>query len=101
MRYISESDATEQYDNLLDEVYGEITVSGITWDASRILAEMDPTAYWLGMNDWLDSEDLTTDESEADPEDEEDDDECLGECRGHEDSDRKGSFCDDDEPEED
>jgi hypothetical protein len=68
MRYISESDATERYNDFLDSLHGEVVLdreSGLYWDASRILAEMDPIAYRSGMNDWLDSESLTTDDSEA------------------------------------
>lgn len=72
-KYITESDATEQYNQMLDEIYGEITVAGITWDASRVLAELDPIAYEVGMNDWLDSEGLTTIEDEADVESEDED----------------------------
>lgn len=68
MRYIEESTATERYNDFLDEIYGEVVLNrdgGLYWQASRVVAEMDPTAYRCGMNDWLDSEDLTTDADEA------------------------------------
>lgn len=78
MKYITEYDANNQYDEFLDEMYGEIVVNydaGLSWQASRVVKEMDPTAYRCGLNDWLDSADLTTDESEADlEEDEEEED---------------------------
>ncbi len=34
---------------------------------------MDPVAYRCWFNDWMDSQDLTTDESEADEEESQDD----------------------------
>lgn len=47
-------DYTNQYDEMLDEVNGEFM--GV--QASRILKEMDPTAYRCGLNDYVDSLDL-------------------------------------------
>lgn len=71
LRYIDESDAVEAYESLLDED-GPVTVAGIQFYPSEILRELDPTAYRCGMNDYLDSMDLTTDADEADPEEDED-----------------------------
>lgn len=68
MRYISEQDATDRYNDFLDEIYGEVVLNpdnGLNWPAHRVILELDPTAHRCGMNDWLDSEDLTTDEDEA------------------------------------
>lgn len=61
-KYISESDATDLYDEMLDECYPD-QVGNLL--ASRILRECDPTQYWCGFNDWLDGMELTTDETEA------------------------------------
>jgi len=61
-QYIDESEAYEQYDNMLDECYPD-QVMGIP--ASRILKKCDPIAYSCGFDDWLDSCELTIDETEA------------------------------------
>jgi len=67
MEYIDENDAYIRYDDMLDELYGVVRFdSQLSWDASQVLKEMDEIAYHTGFNDWLDSEGLTTDESEAD-----------------------------------
>ena len=44
------------WDDLLDEVYGEVEVCGYTYCASRVLALVDEVAYNCGKNDWLDGE---------------------------------------------
>lgn len=62
--YIDESDAQQQYDDLLDELY-PVEIGGMSFCASRVLKELDPIAYNCGFSDWLDANDLTTDESEA------------------------------------
>ena len=40
---------------MLDECYGTISVAGMEYDTSRALYELDPIAYRVGFNDWLDS----------------------------------------------
>lgn len=70
MKYVPEYEALDQYDELLDEIYGEIDVCGYSMDAYRVLKEMDPIAYREGFLNWLDANDLTTDEDEADEGDE-------------------------------
>lgn len=50
---ISEADVYDRYDDMLDEVHGEF----MGYAASRILKEVDPTAYRVGFSDWADSED--------------------------------------------
>ena len=44
------------WDDLLDEVCGEVEVCGYTYYASRVLALVDEVAYRYGKNDWLDGE---------------------------------------------
>lgn len=61
-QFITESDAQDLYDEMLDECYPD-QVGNLL--ASRILRECDPTQYWCGYNDWLDGMGLTTEESEA------------------------------------
>ena len=60
--YIDESEAYQQYDEMLDECYPD-QVMGIT--ASVILKKCDPIAYSCGFDDWLDSCELTIDEQEG------------------------------------
>jgi len=68
MKYIDEADAYALFDEGLDE-YGPVQVAGYTFDPSRVLKELDPIAYHQGFLDWLDMDDLTTDEDEADYDD--------------------------------
>lgn len=44
------------WDDLLDEVWGEVEVCGYTYCASRALKKLDEVAYNCGKNDWLDGE---------------------------------------------
>jgi hypothetical protein len=45
----------DEYDDVLDDSYGEIDVCGIKYSASHLLKEVDPIAYSCGMNDFNDS----------------------------------------------
>ena len=74
MKYLSEYKALNLYDDMLDECYEEIKIGSLTYLPSQVLKEVDPIAYRCGFIDWLDSENLTTDEDEAD-EDEADEEE--------------------------
>ncbi|MFA5307544.1 MAG: hypothetical protein WC365_08905 [Candidatus Babeliales bacterium] len=42
----------EEYDDQLNDIYGEIDVCGYKWPASFVLHEVDPTAYNCGKNDF-------------------------------------------------
>lgn len=44
-----------QYDEWLDEVCGPVNIGSLTYEASMVLKEVDPTAYRCGMNDYADS----------------------------------------------
>lgn len=68
MKYIEEYDAKEQFDLMLDDVYGMVSIAGHEYETSYALKELDPIAYRLYFLDWLDSEELTTDIDEADEE---------------------------------
>jgi hypothetical protein len=50
---ITEAQAYELYDEMLDECYPMVDVCGYTYDPSRALKELDPIAYRCGFNDWL------------------------------------------------
>ena len=59
--YIDEAEALELYDQMLDECYPE--VFGLL--PSRILSECDPIQYNCGFSDWLDANEYTINEDEA------------------------------------
>jgi len=43
---------TDYYDEMLDDIYGEIEICGITYSASVALYRVDEIAYRVGMNDY-------------------------------------------------
>ena len=47
--------AEHNYDNELDETYQDYEIMGLSFSASQVLKECDPTAYRCGMNDLVDS----------------------------------------------
>lgn len=55
---ISEADALTRYDEMLDEIHESVKCGYLEWGMSRVLKEMDPTAYRCGFSDWMDSEGL-------------------------------------------
>lgn len=60
------SEAIEAYDESLDEINGSFEIGYLTFDASRVLRELDPIAYRVGFFDWADAEDIDTDDLEDD-----------------------------------
>ena len=44
----------EMYDEFLDEIYGEIKIGYLTFNASDIVKELDPIAYQTGFSDYED-----------------------------------------------
>jgi len=52
---LSDDDLREQYDEMLDEVYGEIKIGTLTFSPSRVLRELDETAYRIGLYEYEDS----------------------------------------------
>ena len=66
MKYIHEHEAEAHYNELIDEWNPIIKIFGVEYLPSHALKELDPIAYNCGFTDWLDAENLTTDESEAD-----------------------------------
>lgn len=53
--YIVENMDDEYYDDMLDEIYGEINICGYNYYASNALARIDPVAYRCGYVDFCDS----------------------------------------------
>ena len=57
--YNTVQDALTAYDDMLDECHPDQIMD---IQASRILREIDPTAYRCGFHDWLDADGIDTDE---------------------------------------
>jgi len=59
-RLITEAEALEMYEEMLDDCEGPVELCGMTYSASNVLREIDPVAYRCGFNDYVDS--LTDDD---------------------------------------
>ena len=59
-RLITEAEALEMYEEMLDDCEGPVELCGMTYSASYVLREVDPVAYRCGFNDYVDS--LTDDD---------------------------------------
>ncbi|MGB0971180.1 MAG: hypothetical protein ACPGVG_09495 [Mycobacterium sp.] len=53
---ISDYELHERYDEMLDAIYGDAAIGGMTYSTARALKEVDPIAYRVGFGDWVDSE---------------------------------------------
>lgn len=53
---LSEYELAGMYDDMLDDVYGDVEIAGLTYSTSHALKEVDPIAYRVGFSDWLDAE---------------------------------------------
>ena len=42
----------DEFDDLLDDLYGEVVVAGMRYAASDVLANVDPIAYRVMLSDW-------------------------------------------------
>lgn len=69
---LEDDDLDVRYKDMLDEVYGDFMDS---YPASRVLEDVDPIAYRVGFNDWLDSELSNGTITDEEPEDFDEDDE--------------------------
>lgn len=56
MSKLSEQDLHDKYDEMLDECGGTIKIGSLEYPASTTLEAVDPIAYRVGFNDWLDGE---------------------------------------------
>jgi hypothetical protein len=74
-RLVTEAEALEMYEEMLDDCEGPVELCGMTYSASHVLREVDPVAYRCGFNDYVDSltdddifvEGLTEDENDGQP----------------------------------
>ena len=48
----SEYEIEQAYNEMLDDVYGMVTVAGYQYETSRLLKEVDPIAYSVGLSDF-------------------------------------------------
>ena len=51
---LTEYEFLEQYSDMLDECYPDVTIGYGTYTASAILRECDPIAYRVGASDYAD-----------------------------------------------
>lgn len=52
---VTESEALDQYNEMLDDCYPPVNVCGYEYDPSRALKELDPIAYRVGFSDYCSS----------------------------------------------
>lgn len=64
-------DYEDQYCDSIDEM-GDVVIGSLTYQASRVLKEIDPIAYSCGLNDFVDSLELNPDDLEEELEELED-----------------------------
>lgn len=50
----SEHLSHDEYDDMLDEVYGDCNIAGMSYSTSKALKDVDTVAYNVGFNDWVD-----------------------------------------------
>jgi hypothetical protein len=57
MRYevITERQADERYEELLNECYPVVRIGGLTFDPAEIVKTLDPIAYDIGLSEFYDS----------------------------------------------
>lgn len=53
---LTDDELHRRYDDMLDEVYGEIKFGELTFWPSGIIRELDPIAYRCGFGDFIDFE---------------------------------------------
>jgi len=49
---LTDYEMEQRYIEMLDEVYGVVTVAGYQYETSRLLKEVDPIAYRVGPADY-------------------------------------------------
>lgn len=53
---LTEEEAYERYDEMLDECYPDLMIAGLAYCTSDALKHIDAIAYRVGFNDWVDGE---------------------------------------------
>lgn len=54
MAKLQDYELEELYKNFIDETTPIVSIWGMEYEVSRVLQEVDPIAYRVGYNDWLD-----------------------------------------------
>lgn len=54
--YLTYSRIEDMFEECINETHDPVEVCGCTYEAGRVLREMDPVAFRCGVSDWLDSE---------------------------------------------
>lgn len=49
---LTDYEMEQRYIEMLDDVYGMVTVAGYQYETSRLLKEIDPIAYRVGLSDF-------------------------------------------------
>lgn len=55
MAEISETEAYARYEDMLDEVHGDVELGDLVYSPSAVLKAVDPIAYRCGFTDFVDS----------------------------------------------
>jgi hypothetical protein len=55
MQVMTERQARESYDEMLDECYPEVQLGYSTFSPSDVLRTMDPTCYEMGFTEYVDN----------------------------------------------
>ena len=53
-QHYSEQDMVDQFEGMLDEVYGTVSVAGMEYGTARALKDLDPIAYRCWLLDYID-----------------------------------------------
>ena len=53
-------ETTAAYDEMLDEISGDVRIGSLTYRASHVLKSVDPIAYQIGLSEFVDSLDEDT-----------------------------------------
>ena len=53
---LSDEHLHERYREVLDEIYGRVTIGELSWSASDALEQLDPVAFRCGYVDWESAE---------------------------------------------
>jgi hypothetical protein len=59
LEVISDYEMHEIYEEMLDEVFPDCKIGGLSYSTSHAMKLVDETAYHCGFSDWLDSESET------------------------------------------
>jgi len=52
---ITEGEAADRYDDLLNECYPLVKIGNLTFDPAEIVKTLDPIAYDIGLSEYYDS----------------------------------------------